>query len=815
MRSNFHVTTQRGYWDWTQDSYEYPDINDIIEQEERLREEKRAKKRGKKSVPTKQVDAQNIKVRLVLGLFVSKEELKYLYQHSNMLEIAELDRLFGGQISAAGLGRQSERGIDHGYHEGYTSDVVEVDGRRIIVMVPTSSPDLNVDANSIHKLHSVVDVLQNNIHEDFAQAVCCAIRTYPEDVVQALDEPDAIGVRYESSQFMRVESSWDQRLDDFKVDIIMDVKISVRYPAESNDCSYEYDSPNNPLLTYRDVSRHLTYRLRYVLDLYGKTGVKTCSGPYVKPAVLCAPDIITMQKTWRTTSYLRPIIWRKDFPRLIRRMLSEVYPEALEKPTAIDGDELVERMSDWLNSKYPGMKLKVREEWLGENGIRGQIYFADKKTLDFEGEPVEFKAGDIVINMDYIEEDWDRNSALIHECLHVYLHLPFFMLQMMAGNLDYSYTDRIANDRSTSYAMKLETAAERDHLKWMEWQAEKMTPYFMMEESMVRQECARLLALCGGRRTTENLNWLMNRLSATFDTSKQMSKIRMVEVGIKEANDIWNFVGGKKKVPDFCAGPQRRDGVVYYIDAEAARELYLRSEEFARIIESCKYVYLEGHYVLDEPQYVQMDSHFRRYLTPYARKNIAECSLSFRMITRDSKIDYVFGAAAKADKRDEYYNGYSFSAEPDAATRKKENTAYSDCSDRWCALAASFPEDNASEAVKIAMKAMGVTQDVLASHLGVARKTVNAWPKEKEMPVARVVGICVVLGMRMDVSLDLIAVAARPLKRSGVDALYRSFISAEGAISIARCNEILIAHNYPALNEGMNTEGMADCQLAC
>lgn len=206
MRSNFHVTTQRGYWDWTQDSYEYPDINDIIEQEERLREEKRAKKRGKKSVPTKQVDAQNIKVRLVLGLFVSKEELKYLYQHSNMLEIAELDRLFGGQISAAGLGRQSERGIDHGYHEGYTSDVVEVDGRRIIVMVPTSSPDLNVDANSIHKLHSVVDVLQNNIHEDFAQAVCCAIRTYPEDVVQALDEPDAIGVRYESSQFMRVES---------------------------------------------------------------------------------------------------------------------------------------------------------------------------------------------------------------------------------------------------------------------------------------------------------------------------------------------------------------------------------------------------------------------------------------------------------------------------------------------------------------------------------------------------------------------------------------------------------------------------------
>ena len=83
------------------------------------------------------------------------------------------------------------------------------------------------------------------------------------------------------------------------------------------------------------------------------------------------------------------------------------------------------------------------------------------------------------------------------------------------------------------------------------------------------------------------------------------------------------------------------------------------------------------------------------------------------------------------------------------------------------------------------------------------------------MPVFRVVGICVVLGMRMDASEALIEVAARPLKRSGVDALYRSFIATPGAITIARCNEILIEHHYPALNEGMNTEGMADCQWAC
>lgn len=98
--------------------------------------------------------------------------------------------------------------------------------------------------------------------------------------------------------------------------------------------------------------------------------------------------------------------------------------------------------------------------------------------------------------MDYIEENWDRNTAIIYECLHVYLHLPFFMMQMMAGHPSYSYIDRVSGSD-----ISLKTKAEKDHLKWMEWQAEKMTPYVMMEESQVRSECGRLLALRGGDRS--------------------------------------------------------------------------------------------------------------------------------------------------------------------------------------------------------------------------------------------------------------------------------------------------------------------------
>ena len=84
-----------------------------------------------------------------------------------------------------------------------------------------------------------------------------------------------------------------------------------------------------------------------------------------------------------------------------------------------------------------------------------KIYDRDLEGLDIKGLLKDFvgilKDGGLDIEplklmmMEYIDEEWDRIAAIIHECLHVYLHFPFFMLQMMAGNPDYSYIDRLSD----------------------------------------------------------------------------------------------------------------------------------------------------------------------------------------------------------------------------------------------------------------------------------------------------------------------------------------------------------------------------------
>lgn len=406
------------YYDHSQDAYQYPDINDIIDQQERLK--------TKKSKP--KMDKQNIVIRLVLGHFVSNEELRYLYKHCTPYEIADLDRVFQGRISASSYEAFDTRGLSRGYSEGYTSEVMEINGTRSIIMLPTATPDLDVEENSAFVTHTVLDVLENNLHEDFDEALRWNINNYPRDVIRALELDSAFAVKYVGCRSKRVESMWDQRWDDFKADVVLLADVDVTMPVTTK-------SGDLVLIEHRVIRKQIEYRLRYTFDLIGKTGKRTCTRPIGGPSAFFTPDKITTQKEWSTDASLRfQCKSDADYIRMTQKMLSAVYPEALEEPTKIDGDLLVERLSDYLEHKYHGMTVRLREECLGMNcGIIGQIIYADTIMTDGCGMPLELKAGDILINLDEIHRPSDRLATIAHECIHVFMDTPFFLLQMMAG----------------------------------------------------------------------------------------------------------------------------------------------------------------------------------------------------------------------------------------------------------------------------------------------------------------------------------------------------------------------------------------------
>lgn len=72
-----------------------------------------------------------------------------------------------------------------------------MNGRSSLVMMPTATPDINIDEDSAEKVHTVLDVLQNNLHEDFGEALCFLAQTCPTDITETLGITDALSVEFE------------------------------------------------------------------------------------------------------------------------------------------------------------------------------------------------------------------------------------------------------------------------------------------------------------------------------------------------------------------------------------------------------------------------------------------------------------------------------------------------------------------------------------------------------------------------------------------------------------------------------------------
>ena len=788
------------YWfenlDGRTDDYRYPDILDIIEQEEKA---KQKRKRSSKQKP--RMNRENIRIRMAIGMYVTREEFDYYRRTCTPQEREELECFYAlhsgmSGFGIAGLYTPPSRGLNLGYSEGYTSTVVEMNGRRSLVMMPTSTPDINIEADSTRRVHTVLDVLQNNLHEDFGEALRYLTDTCPSDIVNALDITDAVLVSYDGCCVKRVESSWEQRLDNFIVDVIVSGDFTLKVPMAQG-------GGEQTLYVYRDSHRTIDYRFRYTFDLYGRNGQKTCSGPILAPVQYFPEDAITRQQTWPTNKILRPNISYRDFPALAAKMLQDIYPEALKAPTKIDGEVLVQRLSRWLKKRYSRMKLRLRKEHLGKGeGIKGRIIFSDMEIPDSSGDLLKCKAGDIIINLDEMLRPSDVLATIIHECVHVYVDLPFFMLQLMAGVPSYNFIDR------TSSWLRKEQDGQYDGMELiaeMEKQDEKLTAYVMMEEGTFCNECERMFERTGNDRSPRALMWMLGILTKIYGASMQMTKIRMKEIGITEVEGIWNFIGNKERVPDHAASGGWYSNVIYTIDRQDAIALISSSERFASVLLSGRYVYLEGHYVLNDPRYIETAPNGMQRLTEYAHAHIDECCLAFRPKRRKITFQYASGSAARTKKNGNgKYNTVELVSEPGEEGYQAENNAFSESAARWGALAGAL-HGTFHDALQMVLDELGVSQTTLASHMGVSRQAFQKWLKREIMLKRHVVGICISLKLDIGVSLRLIELAGLHLSYYGADPIYLHLLS-DRNMTIERGNDILTEQGFKKLNDGRQFE---------
>lgn len=656
-------------------------------------------------------------------------------------------------------------------------------------IVPVLMPFYTAEAhNSLERgsrPYSVVEILREVFSEDFFKAIQCYMDRCPEGAAKAIGVDEARNCKLLWLSEPKVESSLKQPACTTAVDLVFKATVEAMVPC-SMLAKTEGNGEQQEAAVMEKRRYTADYRMRYYIGLWHKN----CSAPAIAPAAYFPKDEITEQKTAITNQYLLPIMYAEDYIKAGRRMLERYYPEALDRPTAVDGMELARRM-----------QLEVRRVRFEQGSdIQGRIYFdwTWVKLRDESGSIRKEKIPPmtILINTDLCPTPEIENSTVIHECCHVFLDLPFFKLQMLSGKPFTSYTSRKRKKKGFT--------RNNGPIDWMELQAEKLPAYVLMEEANTKKEIERLLKMRDGDRSPENIFWIVCQLASIFKVSRSMAKYRMIELGYPEAEGVYCYIDNVR-IPDYgCSGTWER-GITYAIALSDAGALLRESREFAAALGSGRYVYLEGHYCLDVEPYVEHRYRQLRRLTAYARHHIEECCISFTVQGRYANTAYEDAQAArKTPVKDKYQSRHGLRAEPETKERVKENTLFAQDSRVWMKLRMAMP-DNIAEAVQLILDEKGITQQELSMRMGVSRAAFRKWCG-KRMSLRHIVAVCIALDVRADIGIELVRLAGQTFQNNKEHNLLLAMLYETKDLTVARANEIMRQEKLDPLTEGMDEE---------
>jgi len=654
-----------------------------------------------------------------------------------------------------------------------------------VLPVYSAEPTQNIDRG--HRPYSIVEVLKGNFKENFD----LALQKYADDCLEgirtALKCPKAILPRLVRARIIRVDADLKNPTYAMPVDLLMAATFSVCIPTTPEETAKIAEELPADIYEKRIASGE--FRMRYLLDM--RHCKRTCSAPIIAPAECFPGDNTTEQKGWVANQYLLPILRSSDYGKFAHEMLNAFYREALIKPTAVDGRELARRM---------GLQV-ITVCFAEEEDILGRIYFDHSQipVLNADGtrSMMQIKPSTILINEKMCRTREVENSTIIHECVHMYKDRCFFLLQMMTGKSFCSYTSR--------KRIRLKRVSSNGPVEWMELQAEKLPAYILMEENNTRAEIERMLSERGGDRSPETFNWILGQLAGIFGVSKSMAKYRMIELGYPEAEGVYVYLKHGERVPDYGCSTNWEAGLTYTIAYDEAAVLFRRDAEFRELLLSADFTYAEGHFVLNNPTYVERSYGARPRLTSLARRNIEKCCIAFSVSGRAADITYTDGQAArKKPVTDSLLREHIFEAEPQSAERTRELDRYSRDALLWTSMLRDMP-DSFREAVKKILEAKGISQENLAVRMGVTRAALNKWWSRERISKEHVVCICIALEVRADVSMELLRMTNNLLRNTGADSLYTMMLY-DPRMTVSMANEILIHNHYPPLNHGENDQ---------
>ncbi len=400
---------------------------------------------------------------------------------------------------------------------------------------------------------------------------------------------------------------------------------------------------------YADVNVQLTLETQD--DVFEWKGVLICRCDFSIDGFFCEIEKLTgyVDRHSQGLIMLSPFLVPYYKNKMVDEEAEEMWirygmEEALTNPSKRDSKELARRMGLTI------MFLPVYEH----QNVDGIVFFDDSTLVAGEDyiikdehgrkihhksdspQTIEIPADTIVMNSNRVQEKY-ADFPTFHECFHYDNHFCFAMLQKFASS-----------DRRIVRKEKKEVSEDeepRAPIYFMEKQANRGALALMLPVSdtrvMIEEEIGRIRRYTNKGELYDNAGRSMSR---NLELPEFRIKARMIQLGHVEAAGAMNYID-RRRIQPFAFDTQswKASEHTYIIEPCSVSYLCKKDKDFNELIQSGKYIYADGHIVLNSPKYVKMFLGEMK-LTSWALAHVDLCCLRFtRRYVQQSVGHYVLG----------------------------------------------------------------------------------------------------------------------------------------------------------------------------
>jgi hypothetical protein len=329
-------------------------------------------------------------------------------------------------------------------------------------------------------------------------------------------------------------------------------------------------------------------------------------------------------KDGRLSESLVPIIAKEQFDNEAAAFLEMYYPDALRTPMPLPVEEVASNM---------GLTIK-RISLTRYLTLFGMTVFADTSIQYYDHDEQLSKffgisKGTIIVDPDvcFMRNIGCERNTIIHECVHWHKHRKYHELAKM-----YDPDSKLVACRVSERDRKIKWGDD----DWMEWHANGIAPRILMPKEMTKQKIDEYWAAFISRypeaTPLEIADYVILSISDFFQVSKAAAKFRMLDLGYMEAAGLYIYLDDHYLSPFAFPEESNMTDHSYSIGISDAFFEYFTNQTFQGCIDSGSFVYVDGHYVINDAEYVEQNIFGSLILTEYAKAHVDECCLRFDLV---------------------------------------------------------------------------------------------------------------------------------------------------------------------------------------